>query len=181
MVISPDSGVSWMTRAQARALSQPTMKQWVGVQTSDKFYTLGPGSQLRRMSRTVRVSANLRPEETLYQLPRTFSSPHDALNPSMIHQLSLSALWTLLNLWLIKRGISGRLSGSSTLDPERPSVVVIVVVMEYVVLLKAYSFYYVHGRLQRAATVAEWAPAAIVLLDWALEFPGQSGDLHKPG
>ena len=29
--------------------------------------------------------------------------------------------------------------------------------------------------------VAEWAPAAIVLLDWALEFPGQSGDLHKPG
>ncbi|RDK42907.1 hypothetical protein M752DRAFT_163681 [Aspergillus phoenicis ATCC 13157] len=41
MVISPDSGVSWMTRAQARAFNQPTMKQRVGVQTSDKFYTLG--------------------------------------------------------------------------------------------------------------------------------------------
>ena len=69
----------------------------------------------------------------------------------------VSALWTLLNLWLIKRGISGRLSGSSTLDPERPSIVVVIVVMEYVVLLKAYSFYYVHGRVQRAATVSHAA------------------------
>ena len=29
--------------------------------------------------------------------------------------------------------------------------------MEYVVLLKAYSFYYVHGRVQRAATVSHAA------------------------
>lgn len=64
-----------------------------------------------------------------------------------------AALWTLLNLWSITRGISGRLSGSSTLDPERPSVdsccYGVCGAMEGIL-----SIYYVHGQLQRAANVS---------------------------
>lgn len=105
--------------------------------------------------RAIRSSAVCR---TTIRSRQTVSVGSRSLEPSRCDSvLVVSALWTLLNLWLIKRGISGRLSGSSTLDPERPSIVVVIVVMEYVVLLKAYSFYYVHGRVQRAATVSHAA------------------------